>query len=67
MRRTVNYVTGSISTGFFCYQGKQEDVRNSNALRVQADTREQWAEGKTCLHVEKSCSFKRVVNKIKWK
>lgn len=31
MRKNVNDITGSMSIGFFCYQGKQEDVRNSDA------------------------------------
>lgn len=68
MRRNVNDVTGSMNIGFFCYQGKQKGiVRNSGALQVQADKGKQWAEGKTCLHGERSCSFKRVANKIMWK
>lgn len=67
VRRNVNDLTSSMSTGFFCYQGKQEDVRNSNALWVQADMRKQCAEGKTCLQTERIYTFEIVATKIIWK
>lgn len=67
VRRNVNDLTSSMSTGFFCYQGKKEDVRNSNALWVQPDMGKQCAEGKTCLHAERICTFEIVASKIIWK
>lgn len=49
VKRNVSDLTSSMNTGFFCYQGKQEHVRNSSVLWAQADMGKQCAKGKTCI------------------